>query len=77
MKVYRGKAIIIDYSEDDMLLSFWDSDEGQNVSIIIPRELIGAAKHVCAHRATTVFVDRDMGLVGMNPSGDDDELVDE
>lgn len=76
MKVYRGKAIIIDYSEDDMLLSFWDPDEAQNVAIIIPRELIGAARYIRAHRATTVFVSRDLGLVGMDQL-EDDELVDE
>lgn len=76
MKVYRGKAIIIDYTEDDMLVSFYDVDEAQQVSIIIPRELIGSAKHVCAHRATTVLIDHEMGLVGMD-SSDDDELVDE
>lgn len=76
MKVYRGKAIIIDYSEDDMLLSFWDPDEAQNVAIIIPREMIGAARHVHARRATTVFVSRDLGLVGIDQL-DDDELVDE
>jgi hypothetical protein len=76
MKVYRGKAIIIDYTEDDMLVSFYDSDEAQNVSIIIPRELIGTAKHVCSHRATTVFVGHDSHIIGMDPS-DDGELVDE
>lgn len=77
MKVYRGKAVIVDYSEDDMLLSFWDSDEARQVSLIIPRELIGAAKHVSSHRATTVFIDQDFGLVGMSSSDDDEELVDE
>lgn len=76
MKVYRGKAIVIDYTEDDMLLSFYDADEAQNVSIIIPRELIGAAKHVCAHRSTTVFIGHDSHIVGIDPA-DDGELVDE
>lgn len=76
MKVYRGKAIIIDYSEDDVLISFFDPDEAQNVSIIVPRELVCAAKHVPSYRATTVFVDHDVHLVGMDYL-DDDELVDE
>lgn len=76
MEVYRGKAIIIDYTEDDMLVSFYDVDEAQNVSIIIPRELIDTAKHVCAHRATTVFIGHDSHIIGMDPS-DDGELVDD
>lgn len=77
MKVYRGKAIVVGCSDDDMFLSFWDPSEGQNVSILIPCELIPVAKCVSVHRATTVLIDRDMGLVGMNLSEDDDELVDE
>lgn len=76
MKVYRGKAIIIDYTEDDVLLSFYDPDEAQNLSVIIPRELLESAKHVPSHRSTTVFVDHDVHLVGMDYL-DDDELVDE
>ena len=74
MKVYRGKAIITDFTEDDMLISFYDVDEAQDVSVLVPRELLSMAKHVCAHRSTTVVLGHEFELVGMDQ--DDDDLVD-
>ena len=76
MKFYRGKAVVVDYTHDDVLISFWDHDEAKQVSVIVPRELLGASRQVLTDRAATVVLDTDIRLVGILPN-DDEELLDE
>lgn len=75
MKVYAGKTIVMDYTRDNLVLSFADKHEGTQVSVVVPRELLGAARHTVASRPAVVLVDDDLGLVGL--SQPDDGLVDE
>ena len=75
MKVYSSKVIVLDYTADDMVLSFEDIVMHKQISVIIPRYLLDGSRRLSASRPVHILVDDDLSLVGFHCG--DDELVDE
>lgn len=80
MKVYSSKAIVLDYTADDMVLSFEDNTMHKQISVIVPRYLLDGARRTSADRPVHVLVDDELSLVGLDscyPVCEDEELLDE
>lgn len=80
MKVYSSKAIVLDYTADDMVLSFEDIIMHKQISVIIPRYLLDGARQTSANCPVHILVDDELSLVGFDscyPVCEDEELLDE